>query len=76
LQELLDENPAQMLLKLSKALNVTPKAISKRLHAMRNIHKERIWLPYELSEDAILSIAIFLLSRRRKTFFVAHCDWR
>jgi len=36
LQELLNENPVQMLLKLSKALNVTPKAISKRLHAMKD----------------------------------------
>jgi len=44
LQELLDENPAQTLLELSKALNVTPKAVSKRLHAMGKIHKEGIWL--------------------------------
>jgi len=42
LQELLDENPAQTLLELSKALNVTPKAVSKRLHAMKKIHKKEI----------------------------------
>jgi len=32
LQELFDENPAQTLLKLSKALKVIPKTVSKRLH--------------------------------------------
>jgi len=39
---LLDENPAQTLLELSKALNVTPVAGSKRLHAMGKTHKEGI----------------------------------
>jgi len=43
LQELLDKNLAQMLLELSKALNITPKAVSKRLHrTIEKIHKERI----------------------------------
>jgi len=42
LQELLDKNPTQTLLKLSKVLNVTPKTVSKRLHAMGKIHKEGI----------------------------------
>jgi len=32
LQELFDTNPDQTLLELSKALNVTPKVVSKRLH--------------------------------------------
>jgi len=40
LQELLDENPAQILLELS--LNVTSIAVSKHLHAMGKIHKEGI----------------------------------
>ena len=38
LQELLDENPAQIFLELS--LNVTSIAVSKHLHAMGKIHKE------------------------------------
>jgi len=66
LQELLDENPAQTFLKLSKALNVTLKTVSKRLHTMGMIHKEEIWLLHELSENAILnslSIASSLLTR-------------
>jgi len=37
LQELLDENSTETLLELSKALNVTPKAVSKHLHAMGKI---------------------------------------
>jgi len=68
-QKLLDENLVQTLLKFLKALNVTPKAVSKRLHAMRKIHKERIWLPHGLSENAILnrsSSATSLLARQRK----------
>jgi len=72
---LLDENPAQTLLELSKALNVTPKAVSKRLHTMGKIRKKGIWLPHELSENAILnrlSIATSLLARQRKKSFL----WR
>lgn len=42
LQKLLDANPAQTLSELSKALNVTPMAVSKRLHSMGKIHKEGI----------------------------------
>lgn len=75
LQELLDKNPAQTLLELSKALNVTPMAVSKRLHSMGKIHKKEIWLPHELSENAILnrlSIATSLLARQRKKSFL----WR
>jgi len=34
------------ILELSKALNVTPEAVSKRLHFMGKIHEEEIWLPY------------------------------
>jgi len=79
LQKLHDENPAQTLLELSKALNVTSKAISKRLHAMEKIHKEGIWL-HELSKNAILnrlSIATSLLARqRKKSFFAAYRDGR
>ena len=63
---MLDENPAQTLLELSKALNVTPMAVSKCLRAMGKIHKEEIWLLHELSENAIsnrLFIAIYLLVR-------------
>ncbi|XP_012056651.1 PREDICTED: uncharacterized protein LOC105619742, partial [Atta cephalotes] len=55
LQELLDENPAQTLLELSKSINITLKTISKRLRAMGKIHKEGGWLPHELSENAILT---------------------
>jgi len=68
LQELLEENPAQTLLQLSKALNVT----SKRLHAMGMIHKEGICLLHELSENTILkylSIATSLFARQRKKIF-------
>jgi len=57
------------LKRLSKALNVTPKVVSKRLHAMGRIHKEGIWLPHGLSENAILnrlSIATSLFARQRK----------
>jgi len=39
LQGLLDENPAQTLLELSKGLNVTPKAASKRMLWERFIRK-------------------------------------
>jgi len=63
---LLVKNPAQTLLELSKALNVTPKTVSKRLHSMGKIHKEGIWLPNELSENAVLnrlSIATSLFAR-------------
>jgi len=72
LQKLLDENPAQTFLELSQALNVTPEVVSKRLHAMGKIHKEGIWLLYEVSEYAILnrlSIASSLFDRQRKEFF-------
>jgi len=64
-----------MLLELSKMLNVTPKAVSKRLHVMEKIHKEGIWLPHELSENAILnclSIASSLFARQKKKEFL----WR
>ena len=70
---MLDENPAQMLLELSEQLNVTPMVYSKRLHAMRKIHKEGKWLPHELSENAILNrltIATSLLARQRKKSFL------
>jgi len=63
------KNSVQTLLELSKALNVTPKIVSRCLHAMRKIHKERIWLPHGLSENAILdrsSSATSLLARQRK----------
>jgi len=40
LQALLDENSTQTLQELSAALNVTPMAVSKRLHAMGKIQKE------------------------------------
>jgi len=72
---LLDKNPVQTLLELSKVLNVTPKAVSKHLHTMRKIHKEEIWLPHELSENAILNrlfIATSLLAKQRKKSFL----WR
>jgi len=72
LQKLLDENPAQTLLELSKALNVIPKAVSKRLHAMGKIHKEERWLPHEMSENVILNhlfIAISLLPGKEKRVF-------
>jgi len=77
LQELLDESPAQMLLELSKTLNITSKAVSKRLHVMGKIYKEGIWLPHELLENAILnrlSIAFFVCQAKRKEFFMAHRD--
>jgi len=77
LQELLDENPTQTLSELSKALNITPKAVSKRLHAIGKIHKKGI--SHKLSENAILnrlSIATFLLARQRKKSFFAYRDWR
>jgi len=73
LQELLDESPVQTLLELSKALNVTPKAFPKRLHTMGKIHKKGIWLPYELSENAILNrlpIATSLFVRQKKQSFL------
>jgi len=61
LQELLDENPAQMLLELSKALNVIPKVVSKRLHVMEKIYKKGICLPHELLENRILNRLLRLL---------------
>lgn len=51
LQALLDENSAQTLQELSAALNVTPMAVSKRLHAMGKIQKEGKWVPHELTEN-------------------------
>jgi len=56
-------------------LNVTLKAVSKRFHAIGNIHKEGIWLLHKLLENAILnrlSIATSLLARQRKKSFL----WR
>jgi len=44
---------------------------------MGKIHKEEIWLPHELSENAILnrlSIATSSLAKQRKNFFMAHRD--
>ena len=80
LQALLNENSAQTLQELSRALNVTPMAVSKRLHAMEKIQKEGKWVPHELTENAIanrLNISLFLCSPdRKKKFFVTHCDWR
>jgi len=52
LQALLDENSAQTLQELS-ALNVTPIAVFKRLHAMGKFQKEGKWVPHELTENAI-----------------------
>jgi len=66
------KNSVQTLLELSKALNVTPKAVSKPLHGMEKIHKEGIWLLHELSENVILnrlSIATSLLATQRKRVF-------
>ena len=74
LQELLDENPAQTLLELSKSINITLKTISKRLRAMGKIHKEGGWLPHELSENAILiclSRLLRLLGKEKTVFCVA-----
>jgi len=56
---------------LSKALNVTPKAISERLYTVGKIHKQGIWLPYKWLKNAILnrlSIATSLLVRQKKVF--------
>lgn len=47
LQALLNENSAQTLQELSAALNITPMAVSKRLHAMGKIQKKGKWLPHE-----------------------------
>jgi len=44
---------------------------SKRLHPMRRIHKEGIWLPHEMSENVILnclSIATSLSSKEHRVF--------
>jgi len=43
LQALLNENSTQTLQELSAALNVTPMAVFKRLHAMEKIQKEGKW---------------------------------
>lgn len=70
---MLDKNPTQTLPKLSKTLNVTPMAVSKRFHAMWKIHKKGIWLPNELSENDILNclfIVTSLLTRQRKKIFL------
>jgi len=67
LEELHQENLAQTFSELSKPLNITPKAVSKRRHAMgRFIRKRYGYQPHELSENAILnclSIATSLLAR-------------
>jgi len=77
MQALLDENSPQTLQELSTALNVTPMAVSKCLHAMGKIQKEGKWIPHELTENAIancLNISISLLARqKKKKFFLAHC---
>jgi len=76
LQELLDENSAQTLLELLKALNVT----SKCLHAMGTIHKEGIWLPHELSKnedfESFVYCHFFASQAKKKEFFMAYRDWR
>jgi len=47
------------------------------LHAIEKIHKKGIWLPHELSENAILSLSIAIACQaKKKEFFVAHRDWR
>jgi len=71
LQVLLDENSTQTLQKLSAALNVSPMAVSKRLHAMVKIQKKEKWVPHELTENAIanrLNISISLLAMQKKSF--------
>jgi len=41
----LDENPAQSISEL-KRLNVDPTTVTKRLHDMGKIHKERKWVSH------------------------------
>ena len=48
LEALLDENPCQTQEELALALAVTRQAISKQLHALGIIEKQRTWFPYDL----------------------------
>lgn len=43
LQALLDINSARTLKELAAELNVTPMAVSKRLHSMGKIQKDGVW---------------------------------
>jgi len=60
-----------MHLEVSKALNATPETVLKRLHAMGRIHMEGIWLPHELSDNAILNrlLRLLCLSGKEKRVF-------
>jgi len=77
LQKLLDENLAQTLLKLSKPLNVTLKAFSKRLHAIERFIRKKY--DYHMGCQKMLLYRMSIatsLQAKKKEFFVAHRDWR
>ena len=48
LEALLDKDPSQTQEELASSLEVTRRAISKRLHALGRIQKQGTWLPYDL----------------------------
>ena len=52
-EEILDEDPCQSETQLAKALNVTQKYISKRLHRIGMVQKKGNWLAHDLTERAI-----------------------
>lgn len=73
LQELLDENSTQSTSELVRALNIGRTIVTKRLHTMGEMLKERKWLPHELSQSTIanrLNICISLIIRQRKKSFL------
>jgi len=67
LQALLDENSAQILEELTKALNVGKLTVSDCLHTIRKIRKESKWIPLELSKLAIQNCLIL-------HFIALHCS--
>ena len=75
LEALLDEDPCQTQEDLALALAVTRQAISKRLHVLGMIQKQRTWVPYDLKpkdvERRFFACKQLLRRQKRRVFFIA-----
>ena len=72
LEALFDEDPCQTQEEHASELGVTRQAISKRLHALGMIQKQRTWVPYDLKprdvERRFFAYEQLLQRQKRKGF--------